>query len=45
MSVSEPIDETTINRAAGIAGVGLFGVAAVVVVLVLVVVLFAVCHH
>ncbi len=45
MSVGEPIEDTTINRAAGIAGVGLFGVAAIVVVLVLVVVLLAVCHH
>src|SRR5262249_3225971 len=45
MSVGEPIDETTINRTAAVAGIGLFGVAAVVVVLLAVVILLAVCHH
>lgn len=45
MSVGEPIPETTINRTAAVAGIGLFGVAAIVVVLLAVVILLAVCHH
>src|SRR5262249_2976088 len=45
MSVGEPIDETTINRTAAVAGIGLFAVAAIVVVLLAVVILLAVCRH
>lgn len=45
MSVSEPASDTAINRTAGIFGIGLLGVAAIVTVLVLVLIVLAICTH
>jgi len=44
MSVSEPISDSTINRTAAFAGIGLLGIGLVVVVILLLVVVFAVCR-
>ena len=45
MSVDEPISDSTINRTAAFAGIGLLGIGAIVVVVVLVLVLLAICTH
>jgi hypothetical protein len=45
MSVDEPIADSTINRTAAFAGLGLLGIGLIVVVVLLLVVVFAVCTH
>ena len=45
MSVGEPIQDTTINRTAAFAGIGLLGIGAVVVLVVVVLVVLAICTH
>lgn len=45
MSVSEPASDSTINRTAAFAGLGLLGIGAIVVVVLLLVIVFAVCTH
>ena len=44
MSVSEPASESTINRTAAFAGLGLLGLGLVVAVILLLVIVFAVCR-
>ncbi len=45
MSVDEPIADSTINRTAAFAGIGLLGVGLVVAVIVILLVVLAVCTH
>jgi hypothetical protein len=45
MSVDEPIAESTINRTAAYAGIGLLGIGLIVAVVLLLVIVFAVCGH
>jgi hypothetical protein len=45
MSVSEPISDSSINRTAAFAGIGLLGLGLIVVVVLLLVSVFAVCAH
>ena len=44
MSVSEPVSDSTINRTAAFAGIGLLGIGLVVAVILLLIVVFAVCR-
>jgi hypothetical protein len=44
-SVAEPISDRTINRAAGISGLVLLGVAGIVTLIVLVLIVFAILGH
>ena len=44
MSVSEPISDSTINRTAAFAGIGLLGIGLVVAVILLLLVVFALCR-
>ncbi|HEY7201810.1 MAG TPA: hypothetical protein VIC57_16430 [Candidatus Dormibacteraeota bacterium] len=44
MSVSEPISDSTINRTAGIAGLGLLGLGLLVALILLLVIVFAICR-
>jgi hypothetical protein len=45
MSVDEPIADSSINRTAAFAGLGLLGIGLIVVVVLLLVIIFAVCGH
>jgi hypothetical protein len=45
MSVDEPVSDSTINRTAAFAGIGLVGIGLIVAVIVILLVVLAVCTH
>jgi hypothetical protein len=45
MSVDEPIPESTINRTAAFAGIGLLGIGLIVAVVLVVLIALATCLH